>query len=181
MRRFEVPGGARFITFSCHRRLPLLARHAIRDLFARSLAAARDRFRFELFAWVAMPEHVHLLVRPRPECPLDRVLLSIKLSVAQRVIRRWRDLDAGILTKIATDAGTPRFWQKGGGFDRNVRGETEFIRHMRYIHWNPVERGFVERPRDWEWSSARWWLGEPEALVACDVTPWPIAVPCVGP
>jgi hypothetical protein len=28
-----------------------------------------------------------------------------------------------------------------------------------YIHANPVRRGLVARPEDWEWSSARWYAG----------------------
>jgi hypothetical protein len=27
------------------------------------------------------------------------------------------------------------------------------------MHLNPVRRGLVERPEDWEWSSARWYAG----------------------
>ena len=45
-----------------------------------------------------------------------------------------------------------RFWQKGGGFDRNVRDDAEFSREVRYVHHNPVERALVTRPEDWTWS-----------------------------
>jgi putative transposase len=181
MKRQDTPRGARFITFSCQRRLPLLSNPAIRDVFAASLAAARIRFHFELFAWVAMPEHVHLLLRPAADAPIDRALLFLKLSIAQRVIARWRELDAPILNRIATPDGPPRFWQKGGGFDRNVRDEGEFIRALRYIHWNPVKRGLVENPEAWEWSSARWWLGQRDEAVQCDPPPCIVRHPCQGP
>ncbi len=170
LERREVAGGARFITFSCERRLALLQNPKIRDVFARSLSEARDRHRFEMFAWVVMPEHVHLLVRPREDERLDRALLGLKLSVAQRVIRRWRELDAPILAEITRANGLPRFWQKGGGFDRNVRDAAEFSRHVRYIHRNPVERGLVSEPADWSWSSLGWWLGD-RGCLECDPSP----------
>jgi putative transposase len=52
-----------------------------------------------------------------------------------------------------------RFWQPGGGYDRNITS-TEALRAMiDYIHANPVRRGLVARPEDWEWSSARWYAG----------------------
>jgi putative transposase len=52
-----------------------------------------------------------------------------------------------------------RFWQAGGGYDRNVT-EPETLRSMiEYIHNNPVRRGLVERADGWEWSSARWFAG----------------------
>jgi len=171
LRRREIPGDVRFITFSCQRRLTLLGRTALRDLFADALAAARTRHGFELFAWVVMPEHVHLLMRPHPGSRLDAALRSLKTSVAKRVIARWRELDAPILERILTSDGAVRFWQKGGGFDRNVRDEGEFCRAVRYIHRNPVERGLVERPEDWRWSSVRWWMGEREGEIECDPPP----------
>jgi putative transposase len=174
MRRREIPGNSRFITFSCQRRLPLFKNPAIAQVFQDSLARAHQRVRFQLYAWVIMPEHIHLLVRPPPppdDMPLDRVLLWIKLSTAQRVIKRWRELDAPILARITRDDGSPRFWQKGGGFDRNVRDLAEFQRHVKYIHQNPVERGLVERPEDWRFSSVRWWMGQREGELSCDPPP----------
>src|SRR5215218_6001918 len=64
MKRREIPGGVRFITCSCEHRLPLFINPAISAVFEGALHAARLRFRFELFAWVVMPEHIHLLLRP---------------------------------------------------------------------------------------------------------------------
>ncbi len=157
LKRRENPRDIRFVTFSCQRRLPLLKNPTLADLFIRSLAEARERCGFELFAHVVMPEHVHLLLRPSREGTLDRALLSLKLSVAQRAIRRWKELNAAILDRIDTADG-PRFWQKGGGFDRNVRGGAEFSKHVHYIHQNPVTRGLVPAATDWPWSSVHQWL-----------------------
>jgi len=142
MRRYELPGGVRFVTFSCQRRLPL----------PRNAA------------------HVHLLVGPGPE-RVGRALGSLKTSVAKRVIARWRVLEAPILENIRTSGGRPRYWQKGGGHDRNVRDIHEFRRKVRYIHRNAVERGLVELPEDWAWSSVRWWMGEREGEFLCDPPP----------
>lgn len=166
--RCEIPGGVRFVTFSCQRRLPLFGHPAIRDLFARELAAARLAHGFQLFAWVVMPEHVHMLLRPAPGETLDAPLRSLKTAVAKRVIHRWRELQAPILDEIRTGSGQPRFWQKGGGFDRNVRDEAEFCREVRYTHRNPVERGLVTNAEDWAWSSVRWWMGQRDVEVMCD-------------
>ena len=85
LHRWEVAGAVRFITFSCHRRLPLLDSPGPRDLFAQHLAAARAQHGFDLFAWVVMPEHVHLLVRPR-DAKLADALRALKTSVAKRLV-----------------------------------------------------------------------------------------------
>ena len=52
-----------------------------------------------------------------------------------------------------------RFWQAGGGYDRNVIEPTTLAKVIEYIHLNPVRRGLVERPEDWAWSIARWYAG----------------------
>ncbi len=37
-----------------------------------------------------------------------------------------------------------------------------------YIHANPVRRGLVEGPTDWEWSSARFWEAWPNVPIRMD-------------
>jgi len=174
LKRRDVPGGIRFITFSCQRRLPLLTNPAISELLLTAIARARSVHQFELVAWVLMPEHVHLLMRPRDDIPLERTLKSIKLAVSKSVIARWRNIGAThILTKLDDGTGSPRFWQKGGGFDRNVRDEHELSREIRYIHHNPVRRGLVQRPEDYRFSSIHWWIGDHTGPLNCDPLPDP--------
>lgn len=64
--------------------------------------------------------------------------------------------------------GLTRYWQKGGGHDRNVRDEEELWEKVRYIHRNPVKRGLVREPWEWKWSSARWYAGEREGEIPID-------------
>jgi putative transposase len=52
-----------------------------------------------------------------------------------------------------------RFWQRGGGYDRNITSTEALPAVIEYIHANPVRRGLVARAEDWEWSSARWYAG----------------------
>ncbi|WP_236254543.1 REP-associated tyrosine transposase [Mucisphaera calidilacus] len=153
MRRREVVG-PRFLTFSCYRRFALFREVAWRDLFVSSLLSAQARYGFRLYAWVVMPEHVHLVLDPKRVATGD-VLRSIKQPVAQRAIRVWRQQGSSILKAIAVGDGY-RFWQAGGGYDRNVRDEDELVQKIRYVRENPVKRGLVERPEDWAWSSVSW-------------------------
>jgi putative transposase len=47
-----------------------------------------------------------------------------------------------------------RFWQRGGGYDRNVMQPKSAYLQIDYIHQNPVRRGLCSRAEDWQWSSA---------------------------
>lgn len=37
-----------------------------------------------------------------------------------------------------------------------------------YLHQNPVRRGLVSRAEEWLWSSARWYAGMSDVLLAMD-------------
>jgi hypothetical protein len=52
-----------------------------------------------------------------------------------------------------------RFWQPGGGYDRNFHSSGALRAGIDYFHANPVRRGLVAKAEDWEWSSARWYAG----------------------
>lgn len=92
----------------------------------------------EIFAWVIMPNHVHILLRPRK--PLREVTRAIKSNSAR------------LANQILDRAGGP-FWQNES-FDHWVRSAFEFEKIARYIENNPVKAGLVERPEDWPWSTA---------------------------
>ncbi|HLO41937.1 MAG TPA: transposase [Phycisphaerales bacterium] len=167
-RRYEDAHHARFLTFSCYQRLAFFSNPAIADVFVSKLDATRVDHGFRLFGWVVMPEHVHLLIWPRiPESPVRVVLQSLKQAVAQTVLGRWKELDAPVLTRVH-DAYGLHFWQRGGGYDRNIVGGREFYEKLRYIHQNPVQRGLVVRAREYRWSSARWYAGEREGTIGID-------------
>ena len=61
--------------------------------------------------------------------------------------------------RLTDSRGSVRFWQRGGGYDRNIHTENELEEKIVYIHENPVRRGLVLQATDWRWSSARWYAG----------------------
>jgi putative transposase len=60
------PGHAHELTFSCYRRFPFFSR----DRVCQWIEEARTSLDFDVWAWVFMPDHVHLFVRPRRRVPL---------------------------------------------------------------------------------------------------------------
>ena len=165
LRRWEGTRDVRFLTFSCYGRLPLLSNDGIKQLFVERLTLAKRRHSFRLLAWVLMPEHVHLLILP--DATVAPILREIKRSVAEVVLRRWKELHAPVLNHVTDKRGRRHFWQAGGGYDRNVRSDAEVDRDINYIHDNPCRRGLVRRPRDYAWSSARWYEGL-DCVLPCD-------------
>jgi putative transposase len=115
---------------------------------------------FGLWAYVVMPDHAHLMVKPQlPYCNISRFLYSIKRPVALSAIKHAKDNQDSIQITRMTDTlpnghAELRFWQQGGGYDRNIHSSKELLEKIDYMHANPVRKGLCEHPADWKWSSA---------------------------
>ena len=161
-------GEPHFLTFSCHGRLPLLSKDRTRRWFVEALDEARKTHGFQLWAWVIMPEHVHLLIWPPaariatdPRSNAGRtagILADIKRPVAQRAIQYLEQHASKFLERLTVrnrNRTYRRFWQAGSGYDENINNPEAVHEVVNYVLQNPVRRGLVERAEDWEWSSAR--------------------------
>jgi REP element-mobilizing transposase RayT len=94
--------------------------------------------RYQLHAYVVMPNHVHIL--------LDPFVLLARISGPLKGVA-----DCDINARLGR-TGKP-LWQDES-FDHWIRNSAEFERIRHYIEWNPVRAGLVARPEDWKWSSA---------------------------
>lgn len=165
MKRIERLGDFRYLTFSTYQQLPLFRSDTIKDAFVGAIHEMRLRCETAIVAYVVMPEHVHMVVFPRrAEWPVSRSLHLLKRDFARNVTSRWRELKAPILGRTRDAEGRQRFWQPGGGYDRNVFSDGELSEKINYIHQNPVERGLVARAVEWKWSSASWYASGEGAI-----------------
>jgi putative transposase len=107
------------------------------------------------------------------EVPLGAYQEAIKEQVARRAIQ-WLEQNAPRwIPRITVREGSRlrrRFWQPGGGYDRNIDRLDTLHSMIDYLHLNPVRRGLVERAVDWQWSSARWYAGLHPVLIEMDAT-----------
>ena len=97
-----------------------------------------DEKRYELKAWVIMPNHTHFLLKPHEGFSLSSIVHSIKSFTA---------LEAN---KIIGKRG--QFWQEDY-FDRYIRDNEHFGKTVWYIENNPVKAGLCEKPSDWRFGS----------------------------
>ncbi|UCD52288.1 MAG: transposase [Phycisphaerales bacterium] len=176
-RRWNAPGHAHALTFSCYRQTPLLLEARFCGYLIDAIEAARSRHAFDLWAYVFMPEHVHLVLCPkRDDYSIARILQSIKQPVARKAIALLREHRPHDLELLATGQRTRpyQFWQKGGGYDRNLTNVETLIKTVRYIHRNPVRRGLVETAEQWLHSSAAQWEGIRAGPIVVDRGSFPV-------
>jgi putative transposase len=161
------------LNFSCFHGHALLSKERCCRWLIASLESARRRRRFDLWAYVIMPEHCHVLVFPRDaDYSISRILESIKLPVTRRA-KAYLERNNPQALRLMCDRQPNgvvayRFWQRGGGYDRNLREPGAIQAEIQYIHDNPVRRGLVARAEDWLWSSAAWYSGATEVPLVPD-------------
>ena len=103
-----------------------------------------DGKKYDLIAWVVMPNHVHLLIKTG-EAALSSIVHSWKSYTSHIILKTEKEKDPEFsMTSI---------WQREY-WDRFIRDEKHFNAAINYIHNNPVKAGLVESPEKWEFSSA---------------------------
>ena len=95
LKRYQEAGQTHFVTFSCYRRRQLLATTQAKCLFERALERVRRVYGLRVYAYVVMPEHIHLLISEPEKSTLAVAIKSLKQGVSRRLIGE-----------------AERFWQK---------------------------------------------------------------------
>ncbi len=96
--------------------------------------------RYNLFAWVVMPNHVHVVLQPLPQHTLSEILKS------------WKGYTAVHANRLLGREGN-RFWQSES-YDHCCRDDEDFARCCAYTEMNPVTARLCTQPEEWPWSSA---------------------------
>jgi REP element-mobilizing transposase RayT len=116
-----------------------LGRPEVADLVAGAIQFHANE-RFDLHAWGVMPNHVHAVLRPRPDWALSEILKS------------WKGFSAREANRVLKRTGTT-FWQVES-FDHVVCDDDDLHRCCLYTTMNPVNARLCKQPEDWKWSSA---------------------------
>ena len=66
-----------------------------------------------------------------------------------------------------------RFWLAGGGYDQNLDNPLTIKKAIYYIHRNPMRKGLVEEPSEWEFSSYNEWNEPGAGLISIDRDTFP--------
>ncbi|MGH7057390.1 MAG: REP-associated tyrosine transposase [Acetobacteraceae bacterium] len=147
-RRNRVPGGTYFFTVNLEdRRCDLLVRRidALREA-VRRVRAARP---FVIDAWVVLPEYLHCLwTLPANDTDFPGRWRAIKAAFSQSVAR------TEVEPSIPRRPGERGIWQRRY-WEHTIRSESDYARHMDYIHFNPVKHGLVRAAHEWPFSTFR--------------------------
>jgi putative transposase len=139
-----VDGMWYFITASTVKGAHILATDKHFDLWTQALHELTKEFKMKMAAWVALPNHYHLLFLSKS----DRGIGSFMKRLNGRTSREFNLLDNTLGRSVWYT-----YW------DTCIRDERGFWTRFNYIHYNPVKHGYVQQPQDWHYSSYRFSCG----------------------
>ena len=138
--QWEDPGSVYFITCSTHEDFPYALTGAQLGSAICGCIKHDDGIRYELEAYVLMPDHMHLLLLALPRddgfVPLSEILQSLKGASSHKVNKALARRGPVWLPRTHT---------------RAVRSEAEHRAKWWYIRRNPVRAGLCETPEKWPW------------------------------
>jgi putative transposase len=131
----RVHGALYFVTWRLREGLADLSEKE-RDLVASSLRHFDGR-RYVLHAYVVMNDHVHVILDPHPDFPLEAILHSWKSFSAKRIGEHRQHVGA--------------IWQDEY-FDRAIRDDVEYQQKRDYLLDNPFRRWPGLETYHWCWA-----------------------------
>lgn len=127
-----------FITKSLHPKKPILNREAT-EFIVSAFAFAVQKQRIYLRAFVVMPDHWHSLFALKESWTLPKFMHDLMSYIGAKTSK--------LLSRHETS------WQDGY-YDTVVKTAKQFEYVAYYIEQNPVAKGLIERPEEWDGSSA---------------------------
>ena len=149
-RRCRAAGGTYFFTLVTFRRNSWLCESWARVALRQAIETTRQRWPFEIDAWVLLPDHLHCIwTLPEGDDNYQIRWRLIKQRVSRMIGSRLEPPDLPLSRQKRGERGVwqRRFWE------HLIRDESDFARHCDYIHYNPVKHGLCDRPGDWPWST----------------------------
>lgn len=124
----------------------------------------------EIFAWCIMTNHIHLIFRSINGIGPELILGDFKRFTSKKIVeaiinnptenrKAWLLEQFKKAAKNSSNVKNYQFWQHDNHPIELWSNKVIQVK-LNYIHYNPVKAGFVERPEDYIYSSARDYSGE---------------------
>ena len=145
-RRAKIEGGVFFFTVALEDRTSDLLVREIERL-RRAYRDTKAKLPFRTEAICILPDHLHALwALPAGDADFASRWMRIKAGFS-RGIPAAAARSASKIGKREKGIWQRRYWEHA------IRDDSDFARHIDYVHFNPVKHGLVSRVTDWPYSS----------------------------
>jgi REP element-mobilizing transposase RayT len=171
--RIKNEEGLYFLTFATVEWIDVFTRKRYKDIVVDSLRYCQKEKGLELFCWVLMSNHMHLIVSANEGFKLSGIIRDFKKFIAQRIIkaikeetesrRNWLLVEMLRAGKSNSKKQTHQLWRNDNHPIELYTNEV-INQKVAYIHNNPVVEGVVINSADFLYSSAKYFNGEESLL-----------------
>jgi len=158
--RYKIcePTHPHFITCTILNWLPIFTRKESTQIIIDSLKHLQKEENLKLYAYVILENHLHLIAQSDD---IGKSMRHFKSFTAKALLKLLQKENAHTLLKQfqfykkAHKADkTYQLWQEGYQ-PKLMQTDAMMINKIKYIHENPVKRGYVDSAIHWRYSSAR--------------------------
>lgn len=149
--RSYTQGAFYFFTLVSYNRRKIFCNEDFLQAFKNSIRQIQHQYPFEIIAWMQLPDHLHCIWKmPENDADYSMRWSQIKRLTTQACPQYQLSIDELSHSKVKRyEKG---IWQRRF-FEHQIRDEADFVKHMDYLHYNPVKHGLVETVSDWPYSS----------------------------
>ncbi len=158
-----------FVTSTIVDWLDVFTRPIYKHIVLDSLQYCQEHKGLDIFAWVLMSNHLHMIVGAKDDIPLGDIMRDFKKFTSKSIVKaiqeneqesRMEWMISQLRFRSANDRKITNFklWQEDNCVE--IIHTYEFYKQkLNYIHNNPVRQEIVEHPEDYLYSSARDYAG----------------------
>jgi len=162
-----------FMTWTTVGWLPIFTRRETVDIIFESWRYLQSHRDFKLFGYVILENHLHLIASASD---LEKAVKDSKSFTARKIIDLLQRRAADVLLKqLRFEKLTHKMqsdhqvWQEGS-HPQQIKDDAMMWQKLEYMHNNPLERGYVDDPLHWRYSSARNYARQPGLIDV--ITDW---------
>ena len=139
-----------FVTFTVKNWYYLFDRHNRFEILEESFVYCQKHKELKIYAFVFMLNHLHF-IGSAPD--LSAVIRDMKTHLSKELQKNIIATESNILKIFKNDKGNYHIWQSTN-YPELIETDYFYNQKIEYIHFNPVQKGYVHNPEDWKWSSA---------------------------
>lgn len=147
-----------FLTCTVVQWVDVFSRRDYADIIVNSLKYCQQHKGLEIFGWVIMTNHLHIIAATRDGFELSDTLRDFKKYTATQVVHaietnKQESRKSWLLWLFRNDKGVS-FWQPDNHAEE-IHSSDFFRQKLNYIHMNPVNAGITDMEEAYIYSSAR--------------------------
>jgi len=152
-----------FVTSTIIKWVPIFQDVIYADIILDSLNFITRNEWVNIYAFVLMPDHLHLILKLLGENRMEKVNQNFHKFTANRIIKVMKGADPHLLSKFMVKRKDRLYqiWKRDTNF-KNIYSAKFLLQKAEYIHNNPIqpEWRLVDCPEDYPYSIAAYYLSE---------------------